>query len=69
MNPSFKTAANPEIPPVPLSEHGPETELWEPPFERWLRLADRLLGNDAAPDENTFPRRAEPSDFHFPRKI
>jgi hypothetical protein len=20
-----------------------ETELWEPPFERWLRLADDLL--------------------------
>ena len=22
---------------------GPELELWEPPFERWLRLADDLL--------------------------
>jgi hypothetical protein len=21
----------------------PELELWEPPFERWLRLADDLL--------------------------
>ena len=21
----------------------PEVELWEPPFERWLRLADDLL--------------------------
>ena len=25
--------------------HGPEMDLWEPPFERWLRLADSLLGN------------------------
>jgi hypothetical protein len=25
-------------------EHSdPELELWEPPFERWLRLADDLL--------------------------
>jgi hypothetical protein len=21
----------------------PEVELWEPPFERWLRMADDLL--------------------------
>jgi hypothetical protein len=24
-------------------QSGPELELWEPPFERWLRLADDLL--------------------------
>ena len=22
-----------------------DMDLWEPPFERWLRLADSLLGN------------------------
>ena len=69
MNPSFKTAANPEIPLVPLNEHGPDMELWEPPFERWLRLADELLGNGVAPGENTLPSRAEPTAFHFPRKF
>ena len=43
-------------PPTPPDESGltshlagqgarpdPELELWEPPFERWLRLADDLL--------------------------
>jgi len=32
----------------PVSQEGPqgpEMDLWEPPFERWLRLADSLLGN------------------------
>jgi hypothetical protein len=31
---------------IPLTQDlqpGPELELWEPPFERWLRLADDLL--------------------------
>ena len=34
---------------LPVSQEGPqapELELWEPPFERWLRLADVLLGNE-----------------------
>ena len=33
---------------VPVSQEGPQdpdVDLWEPPFERWLRLADSLLGN------------------------
>ena len=25
--------------------HDKEIDLWEAPFERWLRLADSLLGN------------------------
>lgn len=33
-----------------------EMELWEPPFERWIRLADILLGN--APD---IPRPIRPT--------
>jgi hypothetical protein len=31
---------------LPLTQglqSGPELELWEPPFERWMRLADDLL--------------------------
>ena len=26
---------------------GPEMELWEPPFERWMRLADDLLRGES----------------------
>ena len=32
----------------PVSQVGPQDpdmELWEPQFERWLRLADSVLGN------------------------
>jgi hypothetical protein len=36
----------------PVSQEGPlyppqdqDMDLWEAPFERWLRLADSLLGN------------------------
>lgn len=36
----------------------PEIEVWDPPFERWLRLADSLLGN--------IPPGAEPDSL---RKI
>jgi hypothetical protein len=25
--------------------YGTEMDIWEPPFERWLRLADLLLAN------------------------
>ena len=25
----------------------PDMEVWEPPFERWLRIADSSLGNAA----------------------
>jgi len=33
---------------LPVSQEVPQAldmDLWEPPFERWLRLADSLLGN------------------------
>jgi hypothetical protein len=26
-----------------LVEHELETDIWEPPFERWMKLADDLL--------------------------
>ncbi|HUK46930.1 MAG TPA: hypothetical protein VLW06_05035 [Terriglobales bacterium] len=26
-------------------QSAPEVDLWEPPFERWIRLADSLLGD------------------------
>jgi hypothetical protein len=40
--------SNPRIPKLPVSPErltDSDTDLWEPPFERWLRLADSLLGN------------------------
>jgi len=30
-------------PKFPLIEHDPEIDIWEPPFERWMKLADDLL--------------------------
>jgi hypothetical protein len=32
-----------------------ETELWEPPFERWLRLADLCLRNAVVQRHNNSP--------------
>jgi hypothetical protein len=28
---------------VPISDNGSEMDVWEPPFERWIKLADDLL--------------------------
>jgi hypothetical protein len=30
-------------PPKFLSKQEPEIDIWEPPFERWMKLADDLL--------------------------
>ena len=44
MDPNLNTRS--EIFPVSQEvPEGTEMDLWEPPFERWLRLADSLLGN------------------------
>jgi hypothetical protein len=32
-------------------------EFWEPPFERWLRLADDLLRNWSGPSSSTQEHR------------
>jgi hypothetical protein len=39
----------------PLFQEAPDADLWEAPFERWLRLADSLLGN-VPPARPTTPR-------------
>ena len=36
-----------------VNAESPEMEVWEPPFERWMRLADTLL------EENARIRRRE----------
>ena len=36
---------NLQLPVSQESPQDPDVDLWEPPFERWLRLADSLLGN------------------------
>jgi hypothetical protein len=35
--------AEAQLPLTQGPQSGPELELWEPPFERWIRLADDLL--------------------------
>ena len=50
---------NPHFENSPVSQVGqqsPEMDLWEPPFERWLRLADVLLGN-VPPVRSSAPRK------------
>ena len=40
-----KITAEEKLAPVPPGElPGFEIEVWEPPFERWMRIADNLLG-------------------------
>ena len=47
-----------------------DVEPWEPPFERWIRLADDLLANAGRSDQNrnrSFWRKVSTSrshDFH-----
>jgi hypothetical protein len=43
------------MPNFPRLEHEPETAVWEPPFERWMRLADDLLRGPANPDPSSSP--------------
>ena len=40
-----KISPESEIAPLPPTSESltPEAEVWEPPFERWMRLADTLL--------------------------
>jgi hypothetical protein len=38
------------------SQPGCDMELWEPPFERWIRLADSLLGDTALPAKTPRPQ-------------
>jgi hypothetical protein len=47
--------------PVPPGELlGPEMEVWDPPFERWMRIADELLGRSAM-----VPPKAAPKPERF----
>lgn len=53
------TNLNTRIENFPVSQEvpeGPEMDLWEAPFERWLRLADSLLGN-VPPTRPGVPRK------------
>ena len=44
------TLANPQNYPVSQNEpRPPELEVWEPPFERWLRIADAALCGTTTP--------------------
>ena len=51
-----------QISPVPPAADRltPDVEVWDPPFERWIRLADTLLGRAAArPPKAGLPRDAK----------
>ena len=50
-NPHFENSTVSQV-----GQQSPEMDLWEPPFERWLRLADVLLGN-VPPVRPSAPRK------------
>jgi hypothetical protein len=55
-----KTTSEVQIPPALPAGEGlaPEVEVWDPPFERWIRLADVLLRRGAPP----LPKAKTPPD-------
>jgi len=50
-----RAANSPTPPESQLPQHAPEIEAWEPPFERWLKLADDLLRNRPVPKPPSAP--------------
>ena len=44
-------------PPNFILKHEPEVEIWEPPFERWMKLADDLLSGWMSEAPFREPRR------------
>jgi len=51
-----RVANSPTRPESQVPQHVPDIEAWEPPFERWLKLADDLLRNWVVP-KPPFERR------------
>ncbi len=50
------TLANSQSYPVSQNEpRPPELEVWEPPFERWLKIADAALRGTASPCKENAP--------------
>jgi hypothetical protein len=49
-----KAAADSRFPDAARKGQPDPMEVWEPPFERWMRIADTALGNVP-------PRRPEPT--------
>ncbi len=56
MDPKIVTKS--QVPP-PSAKHGvADPDVWEPPFERWLRLTDAFLAqNPACPQKTIAPPR------------
>lgn len=54
-------AANSSIPAESqVPQRAPDVEAWDPPFERWLKLADDLLRNWPVPK----PSFERPTSLH-----
>jgi len=43
MDPKNIVSLSSAPPQFALTESGSETDVWDPPFERWMKLADDLL--------------------------
>jgi hypothetical protein len=43
MDPKNVVSLSSAPPQFALTESGSETDVWDPPFERWMKLADDLL--------------------------
>lgn len=48
----LETVPNPIVPQMALDKDG-----WEPPFERWLRIADAVLANASFTNSEPLPQR------------
>lgn len=47
-------------PKIAFAQHELETDVWEPPFERWMKLADDLLSGWMCEASFGQPRRLKP---------
>jgi hypothetical protein len=57
MDPKLSPELELSHPPPTTGHSAPEVEVWEPPFERWMRIADVLLGRAVtSPTKAAIPR-------------
>jgi hypothetical protein len=59
MDPKNVVSTSSASPPKFLSKQ-PEIDIWEPPFERWMKLADDLLSGWVCEASSGEPQRLKP---------